>query len=124
MKQYFAYIRVSTLKQGEHGVSLVEQRAAIEQYAARHELPIAEWFEERETAAKGGRPVFARMLKLLRSGKAQGLLIHKIDRSARNLKDWADMGQLIDEGYELHFCHESLDLQSRGGRLSADIQAV
>jgi site-specific DNA recombinase len=51
-------------------------------------------------------------------------VIHKIDRSARNLKDWADLGELIDQGIEVHFANESLDLNSRGGRLSADIQAV
>jgi site-specific DNA recombinase len=64
------------------------------------------------------------MLKLLRNGKAAGVVIHKIDRSARNLKDWADLGELIDQGVEVHFANESLDLNSRGGRLSADIQAV
>jgi DNA invertase Pin-like site-specific DNA recombinase len=64
------------------------------------------------------------MLKLLRSGKASGVVIHKIDRSARNLRDWADLGELIDQGIEVHFANESLDLNSRGGRLSADIQAV
>lgn len=52
------------------------------------------------------------------------MIIHKIDRSARNLKDWADLGTLIDSGVEVHFASESLDLNSRGGRLSADIQAV
>jgi DNA invertase Pin-like site-specific DNA recombinase len=40
------------------------------------------------------------------------------------LKDWADLGSLIDTGVEVHFANESLDLNSRGGRLSADIQAV
>ena len=50
--------------------------------------------------------------------------MHKIDRSARNLKDWADLGEIIDRGTEVHFANESLDLNSRGGRLSADIQAV
>jgi DNA invertase Pin-like site-specific DNA recombinase len=64
------------------------------------------------------------MLKGLRTGKAQGVVIHKIDRSARNLRDWSDLGELIDQGIEVHFANESLDLQTRGGRLSADIQAV
>lgn len=123
-KKYFAYIRVSTAKQGEHGVSLQEQKDAIVRFAERCGLNIAQWFEERETAAKRGRRVFTLMLKYLRSGNADGIIIHKIDRSARNLKDWAELGQLIDQGIEVHFCHESLDLQSRGGRLSADIQAV
>ncbi|MDA8161943.1 MAG: recombinase family protein [Desulfobacteraceae bacterium] len=124
MKNYFGYIRVSTLKQGEKGVSLQEQKAAIESYALRNELKVTNWFEEKETAAKRGRPVFDKMLKLLRKGKAQGVIIHKIDRSARNLKDWADLGELIDKGIEVRFANESLDLNSRGGRLSADIQAV
>ena len=64
------------------------------------------------------------MLRLLRKRKAAGVIIHKIDRSARNLRDWADLGELIDQGIEVHFANEALDLHSRGGRLSADIQAV
>lgn len=76
------------------------------------------------TAAKKGRPLFAQMLKGLRRGDASGVIIHKIDRSARNLRDWADLGELIDAGVSVHFANESLDLLSRGGRLSADIQAV
>src|SRR5437764_928761 len=124
MKTVYAYIRVSTVKQGERGSSLQEQRTAIEGYARRQDLAISEWFEEKETAAKRGRTVFNRMLKLLDKGAAAGVIIHKIDRGARNLRDWADLAELIDRGTEVHFAHESLDLQSRGGRLSADIQAV
>ena len=124
MKTYYGYIRVSTVKQGEKGSSLQEQRAAIEAYAQRHGLVVSEWFEEMETAAKLGRPVFTRMMRALDKGQAAGVITHKIDRSARNLKDWATLGGLLDRGIELHFAHESIDLSSRGGRLSADIQAV
>jgi site-specific DNA recombinase len=123
-KKYFGYIRVSTAKQGEKGVSLQEQQSAIRQYAQRYGLTILQWFEERESAAKRGRAVFGQMMGQLRKGTAQGVIIHKIDRSARNLKDWADLGELIDSGVEVHFANESLDLNTRGGRLSADIQAV
>jgi len=123
MNHFYGYIRVSTVRQGE-GVSLQQQRAAIEQYAQRHNLEIARWFEELETAAKSGRPVFSEMIKQLKRGSARGVIIHKIDRSARNLRDWADLGELIDRGIEVHFVNEALDLHSRGGRLSADIQAV
>jgi DNA invertase Pin-like site-specific DNA recombinase len=123
MKNVYGYIRVSTAKQGE-GVSLVVQKEAITRYAVQYNLNIIRWFEEKETAAKQGRPLFNTMMKLLRAKRAHGVIIHKIDRSARNLKDWADLGALIDGGVEVHFAHESLDLQARGGRLSADIQAV
>lgn len=123
MTPVFGYVRVSTAKQGE-GVSLTEQRHAIEQYGLRHDLRIVRWFEEKQTAAKRGRPVFTSMLRHLRAGPVRGLVIHKIDRSARNLRDWADLGDLMDAGVAVHFAHESLDLKTRGGRLSADLQAV
>src|SRR2546425_9268734 len=102
MKKFFGYIRVSDPKQGR-GVSLQEQRDAIVRYAQRFGLEIVAWFEERETAAKRGRPVCNRMLQLLRKGHADGIIIHKIDRSARNLKDWADLGELIDHGTQVYF---------------------
>lgn len=123
-KRYFAYIRVSTVKQGEKGSSLIEQRSAIEAYAQRHDLQITAWFEEMTTAAKLGRTQFTRMLAGLAAGQADGLIIHKIDRSARNLRDWATLGDLIDRGLDVRFVTDNFDLLSRGGRLSADIQAV
>jgi site-specific DNA recombinase len=124
MKEFFSYVRVSTARQGEEGVSLQQQKEANERCAARCGVKIIEMFEEQETAAKRGRPIFSKMLRLLKAGKASGVIIHKIDRSARNLRDWADLGELIDGGIEVYFANESLDLRSRGGRLAADIQAV
>lgn len=123
MKSCFGYIRVSTQKQGE-GVSLEAQKDAITVFASRNDLTVITWFEEKETAAKSGRPIFAAMLKQLHQGKAAGLIMHKIDRSARNHRDWADIGDLSDAGVDIHFATETLDFRSRGGRLTADIQAV
>ncbi|MCO4839127.1 MAG: recombinase family protein [Rhodobacteraceae bacterium] len=122
-KTCFAYTRVSTVKQGD-GVSLEAQREAIGIFAQKNNLTITDWFEEKETAAKRGRPIFDTVVKSLQSGKAAGLIVHKIDRSARNFADWARIGDLVDNGIDVHFAHESLDLRSRGGRLTADIQAV
>ena len=123
MKRCFGYIRVSSVRQGD-GVSLVAQREAIEAFASRSNIEIVKWFEEKETAAKRGRPIFNHMMKELYRGKAHGLVIHKIDRSARNFADWAKIGDLADAGIDVHFATESLDFRSRGGRLTADIQAV
>ncbi|TAL02834.1 MAG: recombinase family protein [Verrucomicrobia bacterium] len=124
MQGYIGYIRVSTVKQGTTGVSLPEQRDAISRYAERNQFAVGLWLEEMETAAKRGRPVFNQAMKLLRQGKYKGMILHKLDRGARNLRDWIAIGDLSDQGIEVHFVNESLDLQSRGGRLSADIQAV
>ncbi len=124
MGKVFAYARVSTPRQGEKGVSLHEQKSAIERYAEQHGLGIVRWFEERETAAKTGRGEFNTMVRLLRLKVAEGVIIHKIDRSARNLQDWVDLGKLVDAGADIHFATENLDLKTVAGRLSADIQAV
>jgi len=123
MKQCFGYIRVSTQKQGE-GVSLEAQKDAIQAFASRQNLDVIKWFEEKQTAAKSGRPIFNQMLRQLKRGVASGLIMHKIDRSARNLKDWAIVSELPDAGIDVYIATESLDFNSRGGRLTADIQAV
>lgn len=123
MKSCFGYIRVSTQKQGE-GVSLEAQRDAITAFAREHNLAVCQWFEEKETAAKRGRPVFNQMLRQLKQGRAGGLIMHKIDRSARNLRDWALVSELPSQGIDIYFATESLDFRSRGGRLAANLQAV
>ncbi len=124
MGTYFAYARVSTPRQGERGVSLQEQRDAIERYSRIHGLTISRWFEDRESASHTGRTSFSEMLRLLRIGKIEGVIIHKIDRSARNLYDWADIAKLSESGVQVHFAAENVDLKTVAGRLSADIQAV
>ena len=123
MKRYFGYVRVSTPRQGE-GVSPDEQRRLISQYALKHQIEIIAWFEEHRTAAKRGRQIFDRMLCELGEGRAEGVIVHKLDRSIRNLPDWARLNDLFDCGVDVRFVHEGLDLNSRAGRLTADILAV
>jgi DNA invertase Pin-like site-specific DNA recombinase len=64
------------------------------------------------------------MIKSLRLRPDIGVIFHKIDRSARNFRDWCMIGDLNDAGVDVFFATETLDFRSRGGRLSADIQAV
>jgi site-specific DNA recombinase len=123
MKPYFGYIRVSDKKQ-EKGVSLEAQKSDIEKFALQRGFHIAAWFVEIQTAAKAGRGVFRGMLARVEKGEAQGIIIHKIDRGARNLEDWNNISKLFDRGIDVQFAHEPIDLHSRGGRLSADILAV
>jgi len=134
MKRFFAYIRVSdpsqdderdpNKKEQREGASFTEQRSVIERYADREGLSIVEWFREIETAAVRGRPIFASMAKRLRKGEAEGFIVHKVDRSSRNYHDWADINDLADEGFDVRFASDNLDLSTRGKRLLADVQAV
>lgn len=97
MKPCFGYSRVSTLKQGER-VSFDAQKEAILVFAQRRSLTVTRWYEEKQTAAKGGRSVSNSMLTQVRRGHAQGVIIHKIDHSARNLRDWTKSSELLDIG--------------------------
>ena len=85
MTTCFAYIRVSTQKQGD-GASLEAQKRGITEYAKANRLTITQWFEELETAAKTGRPIFTDMVKRLHRGQAAGLIVHRVDRASRNFR--------------------------------------
>ncbi len=122
--ELFTYIRVSTLKQGEYGVSLSEQRETIQRYAQEYHLPVSMAFEDRETAATPGRPAFNRMMRDLHAGRAPGVIFYKVDRSSRNSSDWSKIEELADLGLEVHFAQERLRLSRKGDRLTAGIKAV
>ncbi len=121
---FYAYIRTSTIKQGTEGVSLDVQREQAGHLARQKGVEITEVFSEMETAAKQGRPVFSQMMKALRAGEAEGLILHKIDRGARNLREWSDITDLIELGIKVYFVHDSVDMDTRGGRLTGDMLAA
>lgn len=123
MKKYYGYIRVSTNKQ-DKSASPEAQKEAILAYANQNGFEIVQWFREAKTAAKRGRPLFTTIIKSLKRGEANGLIIHKLDRSARNAEDWLQIGRLVDAGVDVQFVVEKLDLTSRSGRLTADMLAV
>jgi len=121
MKPCFGYIRVSTQKQGD-GASLEAQKDAITGFASQNNLQITRWFEEKETASKIGRPLFGGMMNALASGEAEGLILHKVDRTSRNFTDWSRLHEIAKLGVNVFFAADSLDFGTRGGQLLADIQ--
>ena len=83
------YIRVSTAEQAEDGVSLAAQRVKIEQYCALYDLTLVEVIDDAALSAKTlNRPGLQRALSMLRSGKADGLVVAKLDRLTRSVGDW------------------------------------
>ncbi len=64
------------------------------------------------------------MLTALKKRKADGVIFHKIDRSARNLKDWSVIQDLAEQDIDVRFTQESVDLGSNEGKLTGDFLAV
>jgi site-specific DNA recombinase len=69
------YIRVSTDKQAEHGISLDAQQAKLEAYAALYDVALVEVIVDAGVSAKTlERPGLQRALGMLRKGQANALL--------------------------------------------------
>ena len=118
-----AYVRVSTDKQAEHGVSLAAQRAKVESYAALYDLDLVEIFEDAGESAKTlQRPALERALAMLAAGKADALLVVKLDRLTRSVRD---LGSMVDrcqrEGWALLSVSESIDTRTAAGRLVLNV---
>lgn len=86
IKKYVSYLRVSTNRQGESGLGLEAQRAAVINFVGslNGQAEIVKEFVEVESGKKADRPVLA---EALRECKANGftLLVAKLDRLSRNL---------------------------------------
>lgn len=99
---FVAYLRVSTVRQGESGLGLEAQRAAVEAFARQHGGAIVGSYVEVETGKRSDRPELAKALCAARKGKAT-LLIAKLDRLARNV---AFIANLMDAGVEFLACDQ------------------
>lgn len=81
---FVAYYRVSTDRQGQSGLGLEAQAAAVAGYAARIGGEIVAEVTEIESGKRNDRPELARALDLCRRRKA-ALLIARLDRLSRNV---------------------------------------
>jgi DNA invertase Pin-like site-specific DNA recombinase len=99
---FVAYLRVSTVRQGESGLGLDAQRAAVEAFARQHGGAIVASYVEVETGRRSDRPELAKALCAARKAKAT-LLIAKLDRLARNV---AFIANLMDAGVEFLACDQ------------------
>lgn len=121
-----AYLRVSTEKQADKGVSLEAQRAKVEAYAALYDLELVDVVVDAGQSAKSlDRPGLERALAALKAGKADALLVVKLDRLTRSVRD---LGTLIEEhfgpkGAALLSVSEQIDTRSAAGRLVLNILA-
>jgi len=86
------YLRVSTARQKDEGYSLETQREAIQRYCQAHSHELISLEEESESAIKT-RPVFQRVKERVLNGKADGLIIAKLDRLGRSVRDLANIAE-------------------------------
>lgn len=79
-----AYLRVSTKGQGESGLGLEAQQAAIEGFAHHNHATVARSYLEVESGRKSDRPQLAAAIAHAKRSKAT-LAVAKLDRLGRNV---------------------------------------
>jgi DNA invertase Pin-like site-specific DNA recombinase len=121
------YTRVSTEEQATGGFSLDAQATKIRQYCELYELDLMRIEPDPGFSGKTlDRPGVAAVLAELRKrkGGADGLVVPKLDRLTRSLRDWQ---HLIEEFFEekrgrrLFSVEESIDTRRASGRLVLNV---
>lgn len=118
-----AYLRVSTEKQSDLGVSLDAQRAKVEAYAGLYDLELVDVVVDAGASAKSlDRDGLRRALAMLKAGDADALLVVKLDRLTRSVRD---LGELVEsyfsKGPALLSVSEQIDTRSAAGRLVLNV---
>ena len=124
------YVRVSTEQQADSGLSLAAQRRKIEAQAVVNDYALVSIVEDAGASAKTlDRPGWARIMRAVRAGTVDAIVIAKLDRATRSV---ADLGRLLEDlakarradggrGVALVSCAESLDTSTAGGRLVLNV---
>ena len=120
------YVRVSTGEQGESGLGLKAQMAAIRAACALRGWELVAVREEVKSGARAdNRPVLAEVFRALRAGEADAVVVAKLDRLSRSV---VDAGRLLEEarkgGFNIVALDLGLDLSTPTGELVANVLAA
>jgi DNA invertase Pin-like site-specific DNA recombinase len=116
------YVRVSTVSQAEEGVSLAAQERNIQAYCLALGLVLVGVEVDAGLSAKNlSRPGLRRALGCLSDGSADGLIVTKLDRLTRSVRDLGELVATYFGPYQLLSVGDSIDTRSPGGRLVLNV---
>src|SRR3984957_8042424 len=120
------YVRVSTDKQADRGVSLEAQAEKIRAMAVVHNAELLDIIVDGGESAKSlQRPGMERLLALVDGKKVEAVIIAKLDRLTRSVKDLCTLLERFSRrGVTLISVAESLDTGSAAGRLVLNIMTA
>ncbi|HEY5268009.1 MAG TPA: recombinase family protein, partial [Candidatus Saccharimonadales bacterium] len=98
--QALIYVRVSTDKQAEVGISLDNQERAALDWAFRNKVKVLKVFSDEGASAKTlKRPEIQNMIKYIsdNSKDIDYVIVYQIDRVSRNLSDFVDFVKFLSE---------------------------
>jgi site-specific DNA recombinase len=117
MSKAIGYIRVSTQKQADEGVSLDAQRAKIEAWCLANDYELAGIHcDEGISGTKSDRDgVLAAMAE---AGKGTALIVYSLSRLTRSTKDLISFGDKLEkQGADLISLTEKIDTTTAAGKM-------
>ncbi len=96
--KYVIYRRKSSEAEDKQTLSLASQKRELSKFASQNNLKIVADFEESQSAYKQGREKFAELVKMIKEGKANALLVYHISRLARNMTDGGLIIDMLKDG--------------------------
>jgi len=120
------YARVSTDKQADRGVSLEAQTEKIRAMVVVHNAELVDIIVDGGESAKSlNRPGMERLLALVDSGAVEAVIVAKLDRLTRSVKDLCTLLERFERReVTLISVAESLDTGSAAGRLVLNIMTA
>jgi DNA invertase Pin-like site-specific DNA recombinase len=120
------YVRVSTDKQADHGVSLEAQAAKIRAMAVVHGAELIDIIVDGGESAKSlQRSGMERLLRLVEGKQIHAVIVAKLDRLTRSVKDLCTLLERFERrSVALISVAESLDTSSAAGRLVLNIMTA
>lgn len=120
------YCRVSTLEQATKGYSIGEQKEKLRHYAEAQGHTIAGIYSDEGFSGKDlMRPEMERLIADVSAGKIDVVLIYKLDRLSRHVKDVLELVELFEKyNVSLYSLKENLDLSSPFGRAALKMSAT
>jgi site-specific DNA recombinase len=119
------YIRVSTEQQSNEGVSMEAQRIKLAAHCTAQDIQLLEIIADEGVSAKSlDRPGLQRALKMLRNGQADALVVVKLDRLTRSVKDLGFLCEnYFSDGrpWSLLSVTDSIDTRSASGKLILNV---
>jgi site-specific DNA recombinase len=121
------YMRVSTEEQAREGFSIHAQKEKLSKYANANDWEIVDFYVDDGISGKNiqDRPDALRLIEDVKNGKVTNVLVYKLDRLTRSVKDLISLIEL----FESHECcfnsvTEKLDTSNAVGRMFIKIIGI
>lgn len=112
------YIRVSTEDQAREGISMDNQESKVRAYADLHNIDLVDVIRDEGVSGKSlERLGFERLQSILDAGKAQAVIVYKLDRLSRKTIDILNTLEAWEnQGIIFHSITDNIDTKTAAGK--------